>query len=417
MATPSGNIHITGLGHVGAAGNSVAELQARLRSGNSAIALLPPEQRPHPQLQVGALLASDWNWRDTAIARGLSPAQRALTEKLLRGEDVALQADALAVLEATAGRSFDPERLGLVVGGSNLAHPLLVTELTKYQRNPVYVNPRWAFQALDSHVAATLAALVDAQGPVLTVAAAAASAAVAVVNGLDLIRSGRCDHCLVVGAMQRLSPLDWQALAALGALNTAALSPLPFLGDGGGFTPGESAVCILLERASNSGADALAELAGGAFVSAAHPLPDAHSKHEIRAMQLALADAQMTSDAPEVIVAHATGTAQGDKAELDAIATVYANRQQRPWLVTPKAITGHCLGASGGVGLLAAVLLLQEQCIYPLSVSEPDIGLPLAGRFAFGQAVAAPLRTVMVNAFGFGGFNAALITRHFPHSH
>lgn len=414
MSRRQTKVRISGLGYVGAAGNCVAELQAGLRSGCSAIRPLTPERRPHPQLQLAALLATDWDWRTTEIARSLDSAKMALAEKLLRGENSPLQADALAVLEATAEKTFVPERLGLVVGGSNLAHPMLVTELLRYQRNPAYVNPRLAFQALDTHVAATLAALVNAQGPVLNVAAAAASAAVAVVSGLDLIRAGRCDHCLVVGAMQRLSPLDWQALAALGALNTSTVPSLPFFSDGGGFTPGEGAVCILLERVDDDSEYGYAELVGGAFVSAANPLPDASSSHEIRAMKLALVDAQMMTDVPDLIVAHATGTAQGDKAELAAIAAVCANGRQPPWLSTPKAVTGHCLGASGGVGLLAALLMLQEQCVYPVSTAATDARLPPTGRFAFGQAIAAPLATVMVNAFGFGGFNAALMVRKLP---
>jgi len=412
MSTPRPiSVRISGLGHVGAAGNGVAELQARLRSASSAIAFLHAEQRPHPQLQLGAMLPSDWDWRATEIVRGLNPAKTALAEKLLRGEDSALQADALAVLEAMDGKSFVPERLGLVVGGSNLAHTKLVTELARYQRNPAYVNPRLAFQALDSHVAATLAALADAQGPVLNVAAAAASTAVALVSGLDLLRTGRCDQCLVVGAMQRLSPLDWQALAALGALNTSSIPSLPFLGNGNGFTPGEGAVCILLERLDDEHSQGYAELAGGAFVSAADPLPHAGSGHEARVMKLALADARMAADDLDLIVAHATGTAQGDKAELEAIAAVFANRRQAPWLSAPKAVTGHYLGASGGVGLLAAVLMLQEQCVYPMLSAAAEARLPEEGRFSFGQAVAAPLGAAIINAFGFGGFNAALIVR------
>jgi len=154
---------------------------------------LPLAARPHPALQVAALLSDDWDWRATEIFRGQNPSRRNLAEKLLRGSELTLQADAVAVLEALQARTFPSDRLGLVVGGGNLAHPVLAAGLARYQSNPAYVNPRLAFQALDTHVAATLAALAGAQGPVLNVAAAAASGAVAAVTALDLIRTGRCD--------------------------------------------------------------------------------------------------------------------------------------------------------------------------------------------------------------------------------
>ncbi len=409
QANQDNSVQITGLGYVGAAANDVAELRARLRSGHSAIRLLEPEARPHPDLQIAALLADDWDWRATDTVRGLPPSQKNLAEKLLRGSEVTLQADAVAVLEALAGKQLPPERLGLVVGGSNLAHPVLMDGLSRFRRNAAYINPRLAFQALDTHVAATLAALARAQGPVLNVAAAAASGTVAAITALDLIRVGRCDACLVVGAMQRLSPLDWQALTALGALNTSNAPSPPFFGTGSGFTPGEGSACILLEKTCHSERNNFAELAGGAFVSAADPLPHARVEHETRVMRLALSDAQLEAEQLDLIVAHATGTDQGDRVELEAIGTLCAGNHRAIWVSTPKSVTGHCLGASGSIGLLAAVLMLQDQRVYP--VPEGETKLPPGLRFARGRAIDLPMGYAIVNAFGFGGFNAALIIR------
>jgi len=215
---------------------------------------------------------------------------------------------------------------------------------------------------------------------------------------------------LVVGAMQRMSALDWQALAALGALNVSDEPSLPLFGAGTGFTPGEGSACILLERADPGDTAGFAELAGGAFVSAADPLPHASGEHEARAMQAALADAQLAMEDIDLIVAHATGTEQGDRVELDAIAALCDKPEKPVWLSTPKSIAGHCLGASGVVGLLAAVLMLREQRVYP--VAEGETRLPPGARFAQGRSIDVLLRSAMVNAFGFGGFNAALVVRN-----
>lgn len=405
-------VYVTGLGFAGAAGGGVTALARRLFAVDSAVRLLSPEARPIPDLQVGALLEPDWDWRCADGARRLAPDALASADKLLRGADAALGADAAALLEALGSAAIIPERLGLVVGGSNLAHPMLCAELARFGRNPDYANPRVGFQALDTHVAATLATLAQAKGPVMNVAAAAASSAVAAVAALDLIRAGRCDACLVVGAMQRLSPLDWQALAALGALNLSDAIPIPFSAVGVGFAPGEGAACVLLESADHArrrGVNGMAELAGGAFLSGADPLPHPNAQDEARVMALALADAGLEPGQIDLVTAHATGTPKGDAAEAEAIAHFLGDERERVWVTAPKAVTGHCLGASGTVGLIATVLMLATNRVSPLPNSLASTTSVL--RFALGEPVPAPLSCAIINAFGFGGFNASLVVR------
>jgi len=414
MSGSDRKILITGIGFAGAAGNGVASLAGRLRDGNSALRLFFEEERPIPLLQVGAFLGGDWNWQQTDGAQGLGHHALDRAKKLLRGADTSLQADACALWEAKGSAAIAPDRLGLVVGGSNLAHPMLYDEMARFQRNPSYINPRIGFHALDTHVAATLAALAQARGPALNVAAAAASGAVAAVTALDLIRSGRCDACLAVGAMQRLSPMDWNALAMLGALNITAEIPIPFGGEGKGFAPGEGAACVLLERADHAqrrGVAGLAELAGGAFVSGSDPLPHPCRDDESKVMALALADAGMNPRQIDLITAHATGTPKGDEAEAGAIADLLGDELGRVWVAAPKAVTGHCLTAAGLVGLIATVLMLVENRVYPLPRLSNSPSPPAAFRLAVGAAVKARLRCAISNAFGFGGFNASLVLR------
>ena len=194
----------------------------------------------------------------------------------------------------------------------------------------------------------------------------------------------------------------------MGAVNTTSGSPF----DGNGLIPGEAAACVLLERADsahNRELSGLAELVGGACLSAADPSPSPSRPDETRAMAMALADAAVNPADVDLITAHATGTVKGDAAEAGAIADLLGEDLERVWVTAPKAVTGHCLSAAGVVGLIATVLMICSGHIYPLPRRCPAFSPSL--RIATGHAVATPICYAISNAFGFGGMNAALVVR------
>ena len=399
-------IPITGMGFHGAAGSMVNELQARFRAGQTAIRGLSLSERPEPSIGFGAFLEMD-----AVVPQIPSAFGSELTERIIKTADVTIRASAIAAIEAMGAASIAPERLGLVVGGSNLQHPLLFSEFQRFKENPSRINPRVAFEGLDTHLAAVIAMLIHARGPVVSVAAAAASGLHAAITAMDLIRLGRCDACLVIGAMQCPTLPEWRALAALGAINLGEEASLPLCEGGYGFTPGEAAACVLFEAETHAIARKArihAFACGGAYVSAADPMPHASATDEARSMLLALDEAGLGIQDIDLVTLHATGTRQGDEAEISALQQVFDERLRGIWGFTPKSITGHCLTASGVVGLIASILMLEEQRIYPVPLG----GIPrITAPKLVASSVAMPIVHTMTNAFGFGGFNASLILR------
>lgn len=399
-------VAITGMGFHGAAGRHVNELQARFRAGQTAIRPLSLSERPEPSMGFGAFLD-----RDAIDAHLPSAFESELTDRTIRTADFTIRASAIAAIEAMGTASIAPDRLGLVLGGSNVQHALLFSEFQRFYENPSRINPRVGFEGLDTHLAAVIAMLIHAQGPVITVAAAAASGLHAAITAMDLIRLGRCDACLVIGAMQCPTLPEWRALGTLGALNLGEEASVPLCEGGHGFTPGEAAACVLFEAQTHAVARKARIHAlgcGGAYVSAADPMPHASAEDEARSMVLALNEAGLGIQDIDLVTLHATGTRQGDEAEISALQQVFAERLNAIWGFTPKSITGHCLTASGVVGLIASILMLEEQRIYPVPLGGvPRITAPKL----VASSVAVPIVHTMTNAFGFGGFNASLILR------
>jgi 3-oxoacyl-[acyl-carrier-protein] synthase II len=166
-----------------------------------------------------------------------------------------------------------------------------------------------------------------------------------------------------------------------------------------------------LGRAQRRGARIYAELAGyGAANDALHlTRPDAAG--QARAMALALADAGLAPDAIDYVNAHGTATPVGDVVETEAIKQVFGAHARRVPVSSTKSMHGHLVGAAGAVELIAAVLAIEHQALPPtanLRVPDPDCDLdyvPHQGRTGIS------VKTVMSNAFAFGGSNAVLIAR------
>jgi malonyl-ACP decarboxylase len=406
---PAGRaVAVTGLGVFGAIAPDVPTFLARLEAGRPLIRIadgpaglgpiaglrLDPAARPLPELDPR-----------------LDPVERSRAQEALRGADLPVLAAAQAAIEAAHGTlplavRHPPGRIAVVLGGSNLAHPQLLEAAGRFARNPAFLTPRLALTSLDSHAAAVVAAILGAEGPVMSIGTAAASGAACLVAALDLIRAGRADACLVIGAMQGLSAIDYQALRGMRALAGDPLDDAsrPFDAASTGVAPVEAAACILLERSAEH---PLAWLSGGAIIGGGSPLPSPSVEQEARTMQAALADAGLAPDRLDAVIAHATGTAKGDAAEAEAIHAVLAEHTERVWTAAPKAVTGHALTAAGTLGAIQAVLMLQAQRVFP----QPPRRQPIAPHLRMAEAgsVDAPLAHILVNAFGFASLGAAIV--------
>jgi malonyl-ACP decarboxylase len=297
------------------------------------------------------------------------------------------------------------ERVGLVLGGHNLSLALSASAHQGHGADPGFVSPRYGLQIWDSHMLGLVSEAFGLTGPGLTVGSHFSSGLAALSQALLLLEGGHADAVLCVAPVTLLSDLEWNAFINLGALRQQP-GYQPFGEDQSGFVPGEAACAIVLERADARQTQHLASLESAVILMAAHAGPEPDAAAEARVMRRALHKAGRQPRDIGYVNAHATGTPQGDAAEADAIATVFAENNTPPWVNATKAIAGHGLFAAGLLGVIATVLQMRRGFLHanPLPVRQWP-GMRLMGTTRVSQET----RAALCNAFGFGGLYASAV--------
>lgn len=349
-----------------------------------------------------------WNW-DSWLATA-DPATAARARRSARTATPALRSSIRVSVDAVGSAAL-PD-LGVVVAGSNLALGRGFQAFEKFQSEPAFLSPRHGYEFYDTHVMASIADILDARGPGMTVGGASGSGNVAIGVALDLVRHRRTDACLVVGPMPDLSPVERHALRAMGALAAPDQPCRPFDRAAHGFVPGAACAAVLLESEASArqrGIPILAEIAGACWVQGANHLPSPDLDSEIRAMTGALADAGIGVDDLDLVSAHATGTPAGDAVECEALRLVLGDLRAQIPVNAPKSLFGHALHAAGVVELVAAIRQIQGGFIHGTAgLTDPVAGdLCLVGP----ATVDRPVRVVLSNSFGFGSIAAAIVVR------
>ena len=326
-----------------------------------------------------------------------------------------------AFLQAGLGDSgFDARRIGVVIGSSNGG----ITTLTEQFRALTEAGARrlspFAIPMLRNNMAAALVAREwGLQGPSFGVGAACATASNSIGEACRLIRSGEADVVFAGGSEAPICELIVGGFCAMRALSTRNDAPheasRPFDRERDGFVIAEGAGVLVMEEESHArrrGAAILAEVAGhGATTDAHHitqPRPDGTAA--MRAMSAALAQARCLPENVSCIMAHATGTRSGDRAEATALASVFP--QRRVPITAVKSMTGHLCGASGAIELIAAIQAIEHGVIPPtinLLQPDPENDLDCVAQ----QPREARIDAVLCNAFGFGGANSSLVVRRY----
>jgi len=257
------------------------------------------------------------------------------------------------------------------------------------------------------------------KGPNQTVVSACASATDAIGMALRVIQSGMADIMIAGGTEASICDLPLAGFSKIRALCNEADPPQsasrPFDKDRSGFVMGEGAGLLVLEteeHAKSRGATILGELAGyGATNDAYHVTQPAEGgAGAVSAMQLAIKDAKARPENVHYINAHGTSTPFNDKNETSAIKTVFKEHAQNLKISSTKSMTGHLLGASGGIEAIAALKALQEQIIPPtINYNTPDPECDLD--YVPNTAQEHKIDFVLSNTFGFGGHNAVVAMR------
>ncbi|HAG06681.1 MAG TPA: beta-ketoacyl-[acyl-carrier-protein] synthase II [Peptococcaceae bacterium] len=314
----------------------------------------------------------------------------------------------------------EKERIG-VVFGSGVGGIQTLEEQAKilFTRGPDRVSPFFVPMMISNMAAGQIAMTFGFQGPNFTLVSACASSNHAIGDAFKIIQSGAADVVITGGAEAAITPLALAGFCAMKALSTRNDEPArasrPFDAERDGFVMGEGAAVLVLEgeeHARRRGARIYAEICGyGTSCDAYHiTAPDPEGTGAARAMANAVADAGLRPEDIDYINAHGTSTPLNDRVETAAIKRVFGDHAYRLAVSSTKSMTGHLLGAAGGLEAVASVLTIFHQVIPPTinyEVPDPECDLD----YVPNKARPARVRAVLSNGFGFGGQNASLVFR------
>jgi 3-oxoacyl-[acyl-carrier-protein] synthase II len=414
-------IVITGMGAVTNLGHDAASTWRAMREGRNGITAVEGEEfarhAGHWDVTFGGQVK---NW-DAAVSAGIEPKEaRRIDRFALLGMGAAreaLQHSGLAL------DSMDRERIGVVVG-SGVGGIRTIEEgcYTLIQRGPERISPFTVPRLMANAASGNISIKYGLQGPSTTHATACASSGHAIGDAMQILRKGLCDVMVVGGAEAACSPLCIGAFMTMKALSTRNEAPekasRPFDKDRDGFVLAEGAAMFVIETESHAkkrGATIYAELVGYANSSDASHItaPDPDGKGAARSMRWALKDAGLNAEQIDYVNAHGTSTPLGDKAEVNAVMSVFGAHARKSaggklMMSSTKSMHGHCLGASGAVELIACIHAVRDAVIPPtMNLDNPDEGFDID--LVPNAARERRIKYALNNTFGFGGHNVTLV--------
>ncbi|MDJ0460309.1 beta-ketoacyl synthase N-terminal-like domain-containing protein [Streptomyces sp. H27-C3] len=396
------DITVTGLGVTTAVGQGKAAFAQGLFSGAHRFAVM---DRPGRQL-------------DTRFVGAQIPALEStsrLGARELRTVSFTGQV-ALATLEEawTEARldDFDAERIGLVVGGSNLQQRELVLAHDRHRAKPRFLRPSYGLSFLDTDLCGLCTAAFGIRGFAHTLGGASASGQLAIIEAAEAVSSGRVDVCVALGALADLSYWELLGLHSMGAMasedcaDAPELACRPFDRRRDGFVYGEACGALVIERrgARPGRQDTpYARLSGWSVQLDGNRNPNPSLDGETRAIRQALGRAGLAPEAIDYVNPHGTASLVGDETE---VAALRACGLTHAALNATKSITGHGLTAAGAVEAVAVLLQMQHGRLHPTRNLTDPIDASL--HWVRDEAVEAEVRHSLSLSMGFGGINTAL---------
>ncbi|MDC0383752.1 beta-ketoacyl-ACP synthase II [Candidatus Marinimicrobia bacterium] len=407
-------IVITGLGVLAPNGNNVNEYWSSLVKGKSGISPITYFDSSNHRVKIAGEL------------RGFNP-ENVLDPKELRKLDpfstYALVATNEAVLmSGLDSEKLDLDRIGVTIGtGVGGIQTLEEQHSNIENKGARRVSPQFVPKMISNIAGGHLSIKWGFRGPNQTVTSACASATDAIGMAMRLIMSGDADVMITGGTEASITPLTIAGFANMKALSQNNDNPeeasRPFELSRDGFVLGEGSGMIVIEKEShalNRGANILAELAGyGATDDAFHiTQPSIGGIGALKAMERAILDAKLNLDEIDYINAHGTSTPFNDKNESAAIKTLFKEHSNNLKVSSTKSMTGHLLGAAGGIEVVAAVKTIMEQVIPPtINYKDPDPDCTLD--YVPNISQEHNVNAILSNTFGFGGHNAVICIRKY----
>ncbi|MBS0193091.1 MAG: beta-ketoacyl-ACP synthase II [Proteobacteria bacterium] len=403
---------VTGMGIVSPVGNDLASAWDSIVNGRSGI---------------GPITHFDTTGYTTTIAgevRGFDPLAHVPPKDVKKmdpfihyGVAAGMDAMADAGLEVTDANA---ERIGVIIGsGIGGIAGIERTTIALHEGGPRKISPFYVPSTIINMVSGHLCILKGIKGPNFSAVSACATSNHSIGTAMRLIQHGDADVMIAGGAEYGASPTSVGGFCAMKAMSTRNDDPTrasrPWDKDRDGFVLGDGAGILVLEEyehAKARGARIYCELAGfGASSDAFHmTAPAEDGEGAARCMTIALRDAGIAADAVDYVNAHGTSTPLGDLAETRALKRALGDHAYKTMVSSTKSMTGHLLGAAGGIEAIFSVLALHHGVIPPtINLDHPGEGCDLD--YVPNVAREKKTKVVVSNGFGFGGTNGTLVFR------
>ena len=412
MSDRNGRVFVTGAGIVSPLGNDIESFWAHLIAGQSG---------------AGPITRFDASGYETRFACEVKDfttdgiVDRKDAKRMDRFAQFAVVASHQAMKNANLDlEAVNRDRVGVVMGsGIGGMETFEAQHAVLLERGPGRISPFFIPMMISDMAAGQVSIQFGLRGPNFATVSACASGAHAIGEALRLMRSGDADVVVAGGAEATITPMALAGFSSSRALSTRNDDPQrasrPFDLDRDGFVIGEGAGVLVLEtedHARRRGAPLLCELGGyGASADAYHlTAPSEDGNGAARAMSRALKDAGIPAEDVEYINAHGTSTPAGDPAEVRAVKSVFGDHARRLLVSSTKSMTGHLLGAAGGLEAVVTALALSRGVVPPtINLERPDPQCDLD--FVPNQARPRAVKAALSNSFGFGGHNVTLAMR------
>jgi 3-oxoacyl-[acyl-carrier-protein] synthase II len=403
---------VTGLGIISPVGNGVPEAWKNILAGASGIT------------RITRFDPSPFSSQIAGEVKGFDPAQH-LSAKEARRFDTFIHYGLAASIEAIkdAGLDFDREQreqVGVCIGSGIGGLPLIEeTHKAVLASGPRKISPFFIPGSIINLIAGQLSIMYGLKGPNLALVTACTTANHCIGDAGRLIEYGDADVMIAGGSEACVSPLGLGGFCAARALSSRnddpAAASRPWDRDRDGFVLGEGAGILVLEEyehARKRGARIYCELAGYGMSADAHHItaPCEDGEGAVRCMANAMRNAGVNREQVDYINAHGTSTPLGDVAETVAVKRCFGDHARKLAVSSTKSMTGHLLGAAGGVEAVFSTLAVREQVAPPtINLANPDPQCDLD--FVPNTARRMKIDVVISNSFGFGGTNGSLVFR------
>jgi 3-oxoacyl-[acyl-carrier-protein] synthase II len=408
----SRRVVITGLGLISPVGNSVADGWNAVCHGRSGIGPITAIDVSELSTRIGGeirdfevtdyISGKDARRFDKFMHYGLAAAQDAMTEAGLLSE----------------GHGVNPERVGFAIGAGIGGIASIEENMLIYRdKGPRRVSPFYIPGSIVNMVSGVLSINYGFKGPNLAVVTACTTSTHNIGLAARLIKYGDADVMVAGGAEYATTPTSLAGFISAKAMSTRNDDPeaasRPWDRDRDGFVLANGAGIVVVEEldhARRRGANIYAEISGFGMSGDAHHMtaPPEDGEGAARCMEIALRDARIAARDVDYINAHGTSTLLGDRAESDAIKTVFGDHARRLAVSSTKSMTGHMLGAAGGTEAIFTVLAIRDGIVPPtINLENPGTGCDLD--YVPNVAREMPVSVALSNSFGFGGTNGTLV--------